>query len=76
MLMIEPVTDLSALSPEEKKRRLFLRQKETLDLFLARNAISREQYDRSLGDLMEKMGFDAEGNRVFCKEVANEERHS
>jgi hypothetical protein len=45
------------LSPEEKKRELFLRQKRTLDMFLERNAISQAQYDKSLGDLREKMGM-------------------
>ena len=50
--------DYSLLTPEEKKIDLFLRQKRTLDLFLERNAISRAQYDKSLGDLIEKMGID------------------
>ena len=45
------------MTPEEKKKQLFLNQKRTLDLFLERNAISREQYDKSLGDLTEKMGM-------------------
>ena len=36
---------------------LFLRQKRTLDLFLERRAISQVQYDKSLGDLTEKMGM-------------------
>lgn len=45
------------LSPEEKKKELFIRQKHTLDLFLERNAISQSQYDKSLGDLREKMGM-------------------
>jgi len=45
------------LSQEEKNKQLFLKQKHTLDLFLERNAISREQYDKSLGDLREKMGM-------------------
>ena len=44
------------LSPEEKKQQLFLNQKDTLDLFLERGAISQMQYDKSLGDLREKMG--------------------
>lgn len=44
------------LSPEEKKQQLFLNQKDTLDLFLERGAISKVQYDKSLGDLREKMG--------------------
>lgn len=46
-----------ALTPEEKKKQLFLKQKNTLDLFLERNAISKAQYDKSLGDLIEKMGM-------------------
>ncbi len=50
-------TDYSSLTPEEKKLDLFLRQKRTLDLFLERNAISKAQYDKSLGDLIEKMGI-------------------
>ena len=45
------------MTPEEKKKELFLRQKKTLDLFLERNAISKAQYDKSLGDLIEKMGM-------------------
>lgn len=44
-------------SPEEKKKELFLQQKRTLDLFLERNAISQSQYDKSLGDLRDKMGM-------------------
>ena len=45
------------LSAEEKKIELFLRQKHTLDLFLERHAISQAQYDKSLGDLRNKMGM-------------------
>ena len=45
------------LTPEEKKKQLFLDQKQTLDLFLERRAISQVQYDKSLGDLIEKMGM-------------------
>ena len=47
----------ASLSPEEKKKQLFLNQKRTLDLFLERNAIDQNQYDKSLGDLIEKMGM-------------------
>ena len=43
---------------EEKKRRLFLEQKRTLDIFLERGAISRAQYDKSLGDLVRLMGME------------------
>ena len=45
------------LSPEEKKKQLFLQQKHTLDLFLERRAITQAQYDKSLGDLREKMNI-------------------
>ena len=57
--------DYTSLTPEEKKIDLFLRQKRTLDLFLERNAISRAQYDKSLGDLIEKMGMKDYENTSF-----------
>jgi len=37
------------------KEELFLQQKDTLDKFLERNAISKAQYDKSLGDIIKKM---------------------
>ena len=46
----------ATLTLEEKKQQLFLNQKKTLDLFLERGAISQAQYNKSLGDLREKMG--------------------
>ena len=49
--------DWESLSPEEKKRQLFLKQKDLLDTFLKSGAISRAQYDKSLGDMKEKMGI-------------------
>ena len=36
---------------------LYLRQKKILEQFLERNAISKEQFEKSLGDLTEKMGM-------------------
>lgn len=45
------------LSPEQKKIQLYLNQKQTLVLFLEHGAISKAQYDKSLGDLTEKMGM-------------------
>lgn len=48
-------TEWSILSPEEKKHQLFLKQKNLLDTFLEKNAISQAQYDKSLGDLRDKM---------------------
>ena len=50
-------TDWEKLTLDEKKRQLFLNQKRTLELFLERNAISQAQYDKSLGDLKEKLGI-------------------
>ena len=44
------------LSAEEKKKRLFEKQKALLDTFLAHGAISPAQYQKSLGDLRVKMG--------------------
>ena len=39
------------LSPEEKKKQLFLKQKELLDTFLKRNAISQAQYAYSIDEV-------------------------
>ena len=47
----------TGMTRDEKLRELFSEQKQTLDLFLERGAISREQYDKSLHDLTEKMGI-------------------
>ena len=44
------------LNSFEKKHKLFLDQKATLDLFLERGAISKKQYEKSLHDLRVKMG--------------------
>ena len=49
------------LSPEEKRIQLYLNQKQTLDAFLERGAISKAQYDKSLGDLTMKMGMTGVG---------------
>ncbi len=45
------------MTPTQKKKQLFLNQKELLDKFLERHAISQAQYQKSLGDLRLKMGF-------------------
>lgn len=34
------------MSPEEKKKQLYLRQKNMLDLFSKRHAINQKQYDK------------------------------
>ena len=45
------------IESEERKRALFLHQKETLDTFLAHGTITRAQYEKSYGDLVKKMGI-------------------
>ena len=45
------------LSPEQKRIHLYLEQKKTLEMFLEHGAISQAQFDKSLGDLTEKMGM-------------------
>lgn len=44
-------------APLNPKIELYLRQKKMLEQFLERNAISKEQFEKSLGDLTEKMGM-------------------
>ena len=46
----------SKMTYEEKQHQLFLKQKNILDEFLAHGAISKAQHDKSLHDLIEKMG--------------------
>ena len=46
-----------SLSPEEKKKALYLKQKRLLDTFLEHKAITKAQYDKSLHDMTEKMGM-------------------
>ena len=50
-----------SLTPEQKKRELYLEQKQTLDTFLEHHAITKAQYDKSLGDLTAKMGYGEAG---------------
>ena len=45
------------LSPEQKRIQLYWNQKYTLDTLLEHHAISKAQYDKSLGDLTVKMGI-------------------
>ena len=49
--------DWEQLTPSQKKTELYRKQKDLLDTFLAHHAISRAQYEKSLGDLTEKMGM-------------------
>ena len=41
----------------DKRRELFDQQVELLNTFLEHGAISQAQYDKSFGDLAEKMGY-------------------
>ena len=58
----EDESEWTQLSPEEKKKQLYLKQVQTLNDFLERNAISKEQYEKSLHDLTEKMGMSAQNS--------------
>lgn len=49
--------DNETASPKQSNIDLYLRQKKMLEQFLERNAISQEQFDKSLGDLTEKMSM-------------------
>ena len=49
-------TAWDAMSHEEKNHQLYLKQKQMLDMFLERGAISQTQHDKSLHDLTVKMG--------------------
>lgn len=46
----------ASMSYTEKNHQLFLRQKQMLDTVWKHGAISKEQRDKSLHDLAEKMG--------------------
>ena len=48
--------DWEQLSPDEKKKELYLKQVRLLDTFLEHGAISQAQYEKSFHDLTEKMG--------------------
>lgn len=54
---MEREIEWSSLTDDEKKKQLYLKQKQMLEMFLERNAISQEQFDKSLGDLTVKMGM-------------------
>ena len=61
---------LQQLSPEEKRKQLYIKQKNLLEMFLERGAISKAQFDKSLGDLTEKMG--TEGNKTLGVGIKHE----
>lgn len=49
-------TAWSSLTYEQKNHQLFMTQKELLGQFLTTGAISQAQHDKSIHDLIEKMG--------------------
>lgn len=49
--------DVDPEGREERKKELLRSQKQLLDTFLEHGAISKAQYDKSLGDLIIKMGI-------------------
>ena len=55
------MTENEPMTADEKKRDLYLRQKELLDTLLEHGAISQAQHDKSLGDLTLKMGMQPTG---------------
>ncbi len=56
--LLDRFRDLKAHpSHAEQMVQLYFDQKQTLDLFLERGAISREQYDISLGELTKRLGM-------------------
>ena len=57
--MVVEISEISSsLTHEQKTHQLFLKQKQILDLFLERGAISQAQHDKSLHDLKDKMGIE------------------
>lgn len=60
---MEQTINWSEMSSEEKKVQLYLNQKRILELFLERNAISKEQYNKSLEDMTVKMRMEEYKNR-------------
>jgi hypothetical protein len=47
----------ASMTYAQKNQQLFRNQKELLDKFLERHAISQAQYNKTLGDLRAKMGI-------------------
>lgn len=52
-----PLTVTPKNSGDDKKQMLFENQKQMLDTFLSHGAITKEQYNKSLNGLIEKMNI-------------------
>ena len=62
--MFEPLSEekeWNTLSYDEKNEQLFQHEKRMLEMFLAKGAISRQQFEKSLHDLIEKTGHVEQG---------------
>ena len=57
-----PTDTVPSPSHEDQLRKLYLDQKQTLDLFMERGAISRAQYDKSLGELTARLGMEKQND--------------
>ena len=62
-----PETEWQSMPPEERKRALFIKQKDLLDTFLSHGALDRKQYEESLASMAKDMGFDLNGNAIEPK---------
>ena len=57
--MFEPLSEekeWNTLSYDETNEQLFQHEKRMLEMFLTKGAISRQQFEKSLHDLIEKTG--------------------
>ena len=61
--------DRKEMTPDEKKKKLFLDQVRLLDTFLGNGAITKAQYNKSLGDLIEKMDMRDEYEEFLHQKV-------
>lgn len=59
--MEKTINSEDTLSPAEKKRALYEQQTALLRTLLSHGAISQAQYEKSFGDLREKMGYASYG---------------
>jgi len=56
MEIVRDNLEWDSLTHEQKNHQLFLKQRALLDQFLETGAISQAQHDKSLQNLVEKMG--------------------
>lgn len=59
----------------DKKKHLFLYQKQTLDTFLSTGALTQAEYDKSYGDLVRLMGMEDVAREAEKQAQAGREEH-